>query len=997
MNRLLKTWVSESESWQSYMDFQLPEEARADYPFLKRVDDFYLSLMYRCLSILRQGDFNDHSEDLIAIAKGLEIYSLERKRDYFSGVNQSNNILFASAFYYLSNYSASAWILSKIYPFDNYESDIDIFISGFLKRSLNIKIDYSKAIHDFFESGNFEILAELKVKIKDLSENAFNEDSYEYSSFLLANAILEKFSTENIWYDLLKYNDNVEFWKPIVSKYIKKKVPVWSFFPSQREALSRGILNEKTYSLQMPTSSGKTSLSEIIIYNEIKSGRSERILYLAPFRALASELKTSLASNLASLGINSKTIYGGNIPTVEERNSIQDVNLLIATPEKFMVIEDIFPNIHKEFNTIICDEGHLLDDSSRGLSYELLLSRLKEDDTHNKKFIFISAIIPNLDVINTWLGGDESTLVTSNYRPTELEFAFLKRMLGRTLGYYLDINPTKMQPQNYQLYRYLYDSELKIKNPNNNRNTTISSKKALSAAVSIKATKSGSVALFAPHKRGNSGVEGLAEEVIKQLAWNNNTSLVNYAPNDIIESLVEYFSKIFGDEYLLVNSVRLGFLYHHGDFPQGIREIIENSLRSGHIKLVICTNTLAEGVNLPLKTIVIHSTQRFNPNVLGNYEPLNIRDLKNLVGRAGRAGKETKGLIIIPHSSDFDLIKNLINESNVEPVRGQLYNIIHQITNALQKQRLQLTSEILDKLDDYFQSLLDSIDLSMIDLLAEEIDNEKLSDLIQQLISQTLSYYQSDDNEKETLRSIFSIRAEKLRPVIDSGEFKILKASGTTLRLYDDIKENIDFDDIIWSQDFSAQDNIWLDYILDKSLFNLTQFKSALTLFNEVNRCTLTPAKIREAISLWMSGNWFYEIASKLDLEIHQVLRLINSFLSFNVQSIISTIIRLKDLLDEDFEMPNIITNWPSLLQYGISKQQELDLFEMGLIDREAVLCLSSTLTKMEFEYIDYKYLKSFLTQNHRELVENLPNNTPKISLINIMKFLDLIKVKEIM
>lgn len=996
MDNLLKTWISESESWQTYIDFQLPEEDRAAYPFLKRTDDFYLSLMHRSLLALKTGEYNNHSEELLALAKGLEIYSLKKKRNNFTGVNQSNNILFASAFYYFSNYSASAWILSNIYTFEDYKSDIDIFISSFLKRSLNSKISFNSELQEFLVTGNFEILKNLNSVFDKLSELSFKSNSYDYSSFLLGIAIIKKFSTDNIWYDLLKYKNDVEFWRPIVNQYIKKKVPVWSFFPSQKEALNKNILNGRTFSLQMPTSSGKTSLSEIIIYNEIKSGRSKKILYLAPFRALASELKLSLAFNLAPLGIKSKTIYGGNIPSVEERNSIQDVQLLIATPEKFMAIEDIFTDIHKEFDTIICDEGHLLDDNSRGLSYELLLSRLKEDETHNKKFIFISAIIPNLNVINTWLGGDVNTLVTSDYRPTELDFAFLKKMNGRTLGYYLDINPTKNQPQNYQLYRYLYGNELKLTNPANNRKVAISTKSGISAAVSIKATKSGSVALFAPHKRGNTGVEGLSTEIIRQLVWSGNLSLLESLEQDFIESLVEYFSKLFGKDYLLVKAISLGFLYHHGDFPQGIREIIEDSLRSGNIKLVVCTNTLAEGVNLPLKTIVIHSTKRFNPDVIGNYENLKIRDLKNLVGRAGRAGKETKGLIIIPHAVDFELITRLINETEIEPVKGQLYNIINSITKALQKHRLQLSSEILDLLDDNFQSLLDSIDLSMIDLLAEEIDNDSLSDLIKQLISQTLSYYQSDNNEKETLSSIFLIRAEKLRPYIDNGEFKTLKSSGTTLRLYDDIKKNIDFEDIVWTQSFSSQDSIWLDYILDKCLFNLEHFKKSLAQFNQNNNCEVNSYQIREAIILWMSGNWFHEIAEKLNLQIHQVLRLINSFMSFNVQSYISTIIRLKDLKEEELTMPVTITNWPSFLQYGISNQHELDLFEMGLIDREAVLCLSAVLTTIDFSYIDYSNLKTFLIENRKVIIDYLLITTPKISLNNIVKFMNLLKIKEI-
>src|SRR5690606_5570728 len=107
---------------------------------------------------------------------------------------------------------------------------------------------------------------------------------------------------------------------------------------------------------------------------------------------------------------------------VEERTSITDVNLLISTPEKFMVIEDIFPGISQLFTTIICDEGHLLDDDSRGLSYELLLSRLKsQGEEVKRRFIFVSAIIPNISTVNAWLGGSDESLISSDYRPTELD------------------------------------------------------------------------------------------------------------------------------------------------------------------------------------------------------------------------------------------------------------------------------------------------------------------------------------------------------------------------------------------------------------------------------------------------------------------------------------------------------------------------------------------------------------------------------------------------
>src|SRR5690606_35733705 len=159
------------------------------------------------------------------------------------------------------------------------------------------------------------------------------------------------------------------------------------------------------------------------------------------------------------------------------------------------------------------------------------------------------------------LGGSDDSLITSDYRPTELEYGFLKKM-DRTNGYYLDINPHKRRPYNYQLYKYLFDDELSIP-ISKTKSKKITSKKGISVAVSIKATGSGTVALFAPHKRGNTGVEGLAEEALFQLSNKPENSLIKYSPDGHLDNLAEYFSVVFGSEYLLTECSRLGVLFHH--------------------------------------------------------------------------------------------------------------------------------------------------------------------------------------------------------------------------------------------------------------------------------------------------------------------------------------------------------------------------------------------------------------------------------------------------
>ena len=78
----------------------------------------------------------------------------------------------------------------------------------------------------------------------------------------------------------LRVNSNKNHWKEYVLQNIDKKVPIWSFFPSQKKAIAGGLLNGETYSLQMPTSSGKTSISELIIYDEFqKNPRLQNFIF----------------------------------------------------------------------------------------------------------------------------------------------------------------------------------------------------------------------------------------------------------------------------------------------------------------------------------------------------------------------------------------------------------------------------------------------------------------------------------------------------------------------------------------------------------------------------------------------------------------------------------------------------------------------------------------------------------------------------------------------
>ncbi len=106
-------------------------------------------------------------------------------------------------------------------------------------------------------------------------------------------------------------------------------------------------------------------------------------------------------------------------------------------------------------------------------------------------------------------------------------------------------------------------------------------------------------------------------------------------------------------------------------------------MKEGHAKFVICTSTLAQGVNFPIRYLIISATQQ-------GIEKIKVRDFHNLMGRAGRAGMHTEGSVIFSAPSIYDqrrsedegwrwnATKNLLDPARTEPSRSSILNLFDE-------------------------------------------------------------------------------------------------------------------------------------------------------------------------------------------------------------------------------------------------------------------------------------------------------------------------------
>lgn len=1003
MRKNLKLWIAQSESWYTFEELALPSKYRASYSFIKRPEDFYISLVGELFNLLNgeTAELIKREVELLSVAKGLAIFSLDKTKINFSGINVNKNILYASSLYFLAGYSASSWILGNLYQIKDNSSFINIFLASFLSRKFHDNNYYSALLKTFIKTGNNESFEELKYRLHQGLDNAFINNFSEYTSYKVALKIIEKFERDNVWFTLSnELRRDREIWTDyIVENLIERHPPIWDFFPSQKLALEKGLLINKTSSLQMPTSAGKTAICELIIYYLVKKHPDKKILFLAPFRALASELKSGFGIRLGKMGIKNKTMYGGGIATIDDSNDVDEVSLLITTPEKFRAIQNIKPEIDSMFSTIICDEGHLLDSPARGLGYELLLARLKGTNTEDKRFIFLSAIISNIGEINEWLGGTDSTLISTNYKPTEVEFAFLDLSHTGT-SYQLIFNPTKEFPEKYILSNFITHEDLQYKDLKTGKLKTYKDMDSMSnitrsVVTALKFITAGQVALFVPQKGGRSGLTALAEEVIKQLdLLPHIQNPLNNANQEAIHFLSEYFLYIFGKDYLLAKIVQYGVVFHHGNLPQNVREIIEKSLQNKDVNFVICTSTLAEGVNLPIKTMIIHTARRFNGEKLA---PLLTRDLKNITGRVGRSGKERKGVVIVTNPGDFHTIAKVIKNDTSEEVTGYLYHINQAIYKYLQDNRIPLSNEILDTQNEQFKEMLDTIDTSLIDLLGEEVNAEDLENAVNELLKQTFAYYQSNDAEGQTLRSLLQLRSKALLPFVEQNQLKMIKAAAATPRLYKEIEGLIEGKIHLWQ----TEDVLDLNLVngIFEILENIASFTYKIEEFNRENDTIIEIGQLKSIAISWMSGNWYQKIAEENNLKIEILLKVFSSLIEYALQNMVSTILRIGEqkLFELEGVTSHAVQNWCYYLLYGLKNRQQLNLTKLGFTERIGIIFISNYLEdEQNVAFSDTKDLKHSLLVLEKEILEYLKERIPSLSYGKVIEAFRFLKIKNI-
>ena len=419
---------------------------------------------------------------------------------------------------------------------------------------------------------------------------------------------------------------------------ILKDLGIEELRPPQKKALDLGILDKnKNFIVSIPTGAGKTLIAEMALINHIIKDKSKGI-YIVPLKALASEKYEEFKKKYEKFGVKVALSIGD----YDEKENLKSYDLIITTAEK---LDSLWR--HKidldEVSVVIVDEIHMINDEERGGTLEILLTKLKK---LNIQIIGLSATIGNPEELSSWLN---ATLIKDDWRPIELR-----------KGIYRDKKIEYIDGKVKRCKDLIFDT--------------------------IK--EGGSLIVFCSTKKRTMD-EAKKIDLSKYLSKEEKKKL-NEIANSILEVL-ENPTELCKD---LSECVKRGVAFHHSGLTYEHRKIIEKAFRDRLIKVIFSTTTLAFGLNLPCRRVVIKDLKRYSKRGL-TYIP--IMEVQQCIGRAGRPGLDSYGEGIIEVKNERDYLRAY------QSLTGKPENIYSKLSNEsiLRSQILGLisTNYIRDEID----------------------------------------------------------------------------------------------------------------------------------------------------------------------------------------------------------------------------------------------------------------------------------------------------------
>lgn len=911
-------------------------------------------------------------------------------------------VLLGSASYYLCDLPGSASVLAKRIDGDCPDLDgdgLEDLLLWLLQADLRTYFDetegpfggfidgISKWILQFFEDGNGEEnLLDLATKLRTAVYEFGTPRQLLFGDVIAA--VLRKKLENSAWKALPSYSGLPrDKWLHALQKdsFIKE---LW---PAQHLLGKADVLKGESAIVQMPTSAGKTKATELILRSAFLAERVSLAIIIAPFRALCHEIKNSLVEAFHNEPTKVDELSDALQTDFEIAELLGHQQILVVTPEKLLYVLRHAPELAAHVGLLVFDEGHQFDSGTRGITYELLLTSLRSMIPEGTQKVLISAVISNAEAVGEWLNGEPNVVEGTTLIPTfrSVGFASWLDQLGRIE--YVDSRDAEQGEFFVPRVIERFNLGRRGREQKDRHFPERDDGQAIALYLGIKLAPNGSIAIFCGKK---STATSICEKAVEFIDRGIPLPLPQeFSDRREVERLHYLHVANLGTEASASMSAEHGIFSHHGNTPHGIRLSVEHAMRESLVRFVVCTSTLAQGVNLPIRYLIVTS-------VYQGMERIKVRDFHNLIGRAGRAGMHTEGSILFadPIVYDkrrnrkdgwrWDIVKELLDPTKSEECASSLFQLIPLVirndrTKSKDKKNHTLTWDILsfakahiagwDSLNEIIGKIAKqhgengftvdamkpqfeffSLTLASIEgfLLSnwDAVDNGLTEEDIADLAEQTLAYFLADDEKREQIQELFKLLAENISVNITDANRR--KAFGKTLYGVNDAKAIEG-----WVQDnadelLAAQNG---DQVLDLawSLITRHAHNKAFNKFDKKN-------VLKEITKKWISGTPFHELSRIADtnkcklgkgkrprkVKIENIIDICEGGLAYDGALLVSALCEFVEMLDREGtgDPINRLQLFQKRLKYGLPTETTIALYELGFSDRVIAQDLAAAL-----------------------------------------------------
>lgn len=870
-------------------------------------------------------------------------------------------LLSGAAAYFLSDDFGSAKVLCseffvRINPEINEPQKITGNLLGYLllNRDFHISVDTpngEKVCHSllaYYNTG--EGVEKIRGLLSEYRKAVYENDApMEIYYVDILCAIVMVALSKSSWILLPRYS---ELDQSLWSDYLKGPKAPRMLWPAQQLIGEKGVLRGQSAIVQLPTGVGKTKSIELVIRSSFASGRATTAIIVAPLRALCNEIANDMIS-----AFGDEVLVNQFSDVLEEDFSLElflsfKSKILICTPEKLSYIIHHQADFLDEIGLYIFDEGHMFDDGSRGAIYELLISEIRSHISGKEQIILLSAVLSNAEQIQKWLLGEAGVLASdSKIKATPKTIGFASQT--KDIHYYSDDSAQ----EDFYVPRSIEVIALQ-KRPREKKQRyfpELTDAKDIAIYYANKLCKNGGVAIFANR---TSTVLTVINRIIE--LRDRGCLLAEIKGNSDgkeMSRLAQLMSDYYGEQHPYTIACYLGVVPHYSNLPNGLRLAVEHACRNKALRLVVCTSTLAQGVNIPIKYL-------FMTSFMVARNSMRIRSFQNLMGRTARSGMYTEGSVIVTDPQLFDNKNNrknggnykwnecikMFDDSAAEPCGSSILSLVQDIridyetrvigakvaqhiidhynepdcfeqyvnklTTALHKAYPQKNASSIVESVMARKSIVEAIEnhLCFVFSINENADKQSIA---ADICKETLAYFMANDDEKALLEEIFNIITLKTNKI----DYSQIKNYARTM---------IGIDSLLQIEKWIAENHLTRQNYTNEQLVEMI-----ISFFQETHTLKKGTKCFADICQMWLDGCSFVEMYESTSLPIADLEDICNKSISYELSFFVGSIIDIIEISDEDIvnPLPNLL-RLQRRLKYGVKTETAVSICEKIFNDR---------------------------------------------------------------